>query len=213
MGLFSLIGGIIGGGGAKKASKKAAQLQYDAAMKNIDESARQFDLTRADFAPEQQAGNDALVKMRALLGLDGTDGQQSEIDSLRGSPLYQSLFKNGQDTILASGSATGGLRGGNTEAALYNMGEDTLSRVIADQLGNYGGLVGVGVGADGAVGNFGARAVENQAGFRNDGAGAKATDLLTRAGINMQNWNNAGSFLDDAVSSFIPGGSVFKKFF
>ena len=204
---------MLGGGGAKKASKKAAQLQYDAAMKNIAESARQFDLTRADFAPEQQAGNDALVKMRALLGLDGAEGQQSEIDALRASPLYQSLFRNGMDSTLAAASATGGLRGGNTQGALYDMGEDTLSRTIANQLANYGGLVGVGVGADGAVGNFGARAIENQADFRSAGAGAKATDLLTRAGINMQNWNNVGGFLDDKIGSLIPGGSIFKKFF
>lgn len=213
MGLFSFIGGIIGGGKQKKAAKKAAELQYDAAMKGVAETARQFDLTRADFAPEQQAGNDALAKMRALLGLDGAEGQQAEIDALRGSPLYQSLYRNGEEATLANASATGGLRGGNAQHSLYNLGEDTLSSVIASQLSNYGGLVGVGVGADGAVGNFGANAVAQQNELRNQGAGAKAQYQLVKGGINAQNWANAGSFLDDTIKSFIPGGSVFSKFF
>lgn len=182
-------------------------------MKNIAESGRQFDLTRADFAPEQQAGNDALVKLRAMLGLDGAEGQQSEIDALRSSPGYTSLYNNGRDATLANASATGGIRGGNTERALYGLGEDTLSSLIERQIGNYGGLVGVGVGADGAIGNFGARATENQAGFRTAGAGAKAQDILTRAGINSQNWQNAGTFVDDTIKSLIPGGSAFSKFF
>lgn len=151
--------------------------------------------------------------MRLLLGMDGAEGQQAEIDALRNSPGYQSLYRNGRDATLAAASATGGLRGGNTDAALYNLGEDTLSRTIANQLGNYGGLVGVGVGADGAVGNFGARAIENQADLRNQGAGAQAQYQLVKGGIAARNWQNAGTFVDDAIKSFIPGGSVFSKFF
>ena len=163
MGLFSsIIGGVaglIGGNKASKSADRAAQLQFQAAEKGIAEQARQFDLTRADFQPYQQAGVQGLERLSALMGLGGADEQQAEIDALRNSPLYQSLYGNGRDALLANAAATGGMRGGNTQGALYRLGEDTLSSVIGQQLANYGGLVGVGTGASGAVGNFGANAV------------------------------------------------------
>lgn len=200
--IFNAIGGFIGGGSAKKASKEAARLQYDAAMKGVAESARQFDLTRQDFASEQQLGEDAIGGFRGLVGLDGADQQQAAIMALRESPLYQSLYRNGEEALLANASATGGLRGGNTQRGLYELGEDTLSRVIQQQLGNFGGAIGIGTGADGAIGNFGANAVNTQAILRNQGAGAQAQDRLIRGGIDAQNWANVGSAL----------GSVFKGF-
>src|SRR5690606_2203704 len=109
MGLFSLLGGIIGGNKQAKAAKQAAQLQYDAAMQGVRETARQFDVTRQDFAPYQQAGVRALDRFGDLLGLNGREDQQREIDLLRASPLYKSLYGSGEEAILANASATGGL--------------------------------------------------------------------------------------------------------
>lgn len=205
MGLFSFVGGLIGAGKQAKATKKAAQLQHDAAMAGVSETRRQFDATRADFAPYQQAGTEALARMEALLGLQGAQAQTSEIDSLRASPLYRSLYNAGEEATLANASATGGLRGGNTQRSLYNLGEDTLSSVIANQLSNYGGLVGVGTGAAGAVGNFGANAVAQQANLRNQGAGAQAQSALVRGGLAAQNWMNAGTYLEDTIRGIIGG--------
>lgn len=203
MGLFSAIGsiagGLLGGGSGKKAARRAAELQYKAAQEGIAEQARQFDLTRGDLASEQALGEDAIGGFRGLLGLDGADAQQAAIDALRESPLYQSLFNNGRDTILASASATGGLRGGNTQDALSRFGADTLSTVIRQQLGDYAGAIGIGMGSDQALGNFGANSVTNQALLRNQGAGAQAQSILTRGGINAQNWNNIGTGIGELL--------------
>lgn len=213
MGLFSLIGGIIGGNAQKKGSKKAAQLQYDAAMAGLAQDQKQFDTTRADYQPYQALGTAGVQNYGDLLGLNGSDPQAAQIAALRASPLYQSLYRNGENSVLANASATGGLRGGDTQHSLYNLGEDTLSQVILNQLAGYQGAVNTGMGATGAVSTFGANAVNNENELRNQGAGAKATDVLTRAGITAANWNNAGNFLDKAASSFIPGGSAFSKLF
>lgn len=206
MGLFSFVGSLIGGGKQKKASRRAEQLQYDAAMAGLDETRRQFDLTRGDFASEQLLGEDSIRNFRGLVGLDGAEAQQSQIDMLRESPLYQSLFNNGRDTILASASATGGLRGGNVQDGLSRFGADTLSSVIQQQLGNYGGGIGIGMGSDQAIGGFGERAVASMNDSRNFGAGARAQGALVRGGINAQNWNNFGGYLDDAVAAAAGAG-------
>lgn len=209
MGLFSLIGGIIGGNKQAKASKEAARLQYEATQDGIAESRRQYDLTRGDYQPFRDLGYAALDNFGDLVGINGADAQQSEIDMLRASPLFQSLFDNGQEAILASASATGGIRGGNTQGALADFGRDTLNQVILDQLANYGGAIGIGSGATDAVSSFGARAVENQAGMRERGAAANAQSALVRGGIAAQNWNNFGSFADSAVSMIGGGGGGF----
>lgn len=205
MGLFSFVGSLLGGGSAKKASRRAAQLQYDAQMAAIAETRRQFDATRADFASEQALGEDAIGGFRALLGLDGNDAQQSAIGNLKTSPLYTSLLENGREAILANASATGGLRGGNTQDFLARQSADTLSAVIRQQLGDYAGAIGIGTGSDTAIGNFGAQAVSDINAARNAGAAARAQDVLLRGGINAQNFSNAGAGLDRLLSSFLPG--------
>ena len=212
IGLFSFVGSLIGGGKAKKASRRAEQLQYDAAMAGLDETRRQFDLTRGDFASEQALGEDAIGGFRGLIGLDGADAQQAAIDQLQQSPLFTSLLRNGQDAILANASATGGLRGGNTQDFLARQRADTLSDVIRQQIGDYSGAIGIGMGSDQAIGSFGERAVASMNDSRNMGAGARAQGALVRGGINSQNWNNFGGFLDNAVGSAIgvPGGGGFN---
>lgn len=207
MGLFSLAGSIFGSGSKKKASRRAEQLQYDAAMAGLNETKRQFDLTRSDFASEQKLGEDGIARFRALLGLNGADQQSAEIGALLDSPLYTSLYNNGRDTILANASATGGLRGGNTQDALSRFGADTLSTLIRQQLGDYASTIGIGMGSDQAIGNFGAMATESMNASRNAGAAARAQGALVRGGINAANWQNVGNFLDSAISSAIGAGA------
>ena len=207
IGLFSLIGGFLGGKQQAKASKEAARIQAAATEKGIAESARQYDQTREDYQPFRDLGYSGIEGFSDLVGLGGAQAQQGAINRLRESPLYQSLYGNGRDSILAAASATGGLRGGNTNASLYRLGEDTLSNVIQQQLANYAGTIGIGSGATDAVAGFGARAVENQNVMRQQGAAAQAQSALVRGGIAAQNWNNIGGFADDAI------GSIFGKVF
>lgn len=166
-------------------------------MAGVNETARQFDATRSDETPYMDLGKAGVQHFGDLLGLNGADTQQSEIDALRASPMYQSLYGNGEQAVLANASATGGLRGGNTEHSLYSLGTDTLSQLIQQQLGQYSSAVGVGSGAAGAVGQFGAQSVAAQAALRNSGAEAQAQQKLISGGINAQNWQNVGTALSN----------------
>lgn len=91
-------------------------------------------------------------------GSGGADGsgaaaQQAAFDALKASPLYQSLYRNGEQSVLANGAATGGLRGGNTNRSLYNLGEDTLAKVIQQQIDNLHSVSSLGQNAAAKVGN------------------------------------------------------------
>jgi len=150
-----IVGGITGASQAADAAKDASQTQAASAQLGIDEQRRQFNALQAVLAPYVNAGTGALTSQQNLLGLNGNGAQQSAIDSLQTSPIYASAIKSGQDAILANASATGGLRGGNTQAALGELSPAILAQVIQQQLGNLGGITSLGQNAAAGVGNAG----------------------------------------------------------
>lgn len=206
MGLFSFIAGLLGGGSQKKAINQATAAQVDAYNKGIAEQRRQYDQTRQDFAPYVGAGTAALPKIMDLLGLNGPDKAQAAIDALKQSPVFTSLYDTGKEAVLQNASATGGIRGGNTEGALANFGANTLSSVLTDQLSRLGGLAGLGEGATDSVAGFGQNTAAAVTKLLGDIGGANASKFLAKGGITAGMWNSAGSFLDNAASAIIGGG-------
>jgi hypothetical protein len=183
-------------------------------------SARQFDITNANFQPYRDIGGKGLAGLGDLTGVNGAPQQQTAIDTLKASPFYQSLFRTGEEALLQNASATGGIRGGNTERGLADFGSDTLMRTIQQQLANLGGLAGIGLGATNSTAGFGQNASNAVSGFLTDQGKNLASKDLAIGGINSANWQNAGSFLDQAVSAAFgagagPGGASFSlnKFF
>jgi hypothetical protein len=140
---------------AGHAASKAANAQSNAAQLGIDEQKREFDLSRGDLMPWLTAGQSSLGGMLDLLGLSGGDKQQAAITGLQNSPLFTSLYGQGKEAILQSASATGGLRGGNTEHSLFNLGSDLLAQVIQQQFSNLSGLSGQGLSAGGGLATLG----------------------------------------------------------
>lgn len=205
MGLFGFIGGLLGGGAAKKASRQAEAAQVAAYNRGIDTQNAQFQTTRADFEPYRQAGLQGLSGVQNLTGSNGIPAQNTAIEELKASPFYQQLFSNGQNTMLANASASGGLRGGDFQGASMDFGRDTLMAAIERQLASLGGLAGMGMGATESVANFGQQNANNVTGLLGQIGGAKASGALTRGGINAQMWNNAGGFLDSGVGKFMGG--------
>lgn len=206
MALFSFLGGLVGASKAKKASRQAQAAMVDAYRQGIGEQQRQFDTTRADFQPFRETGLAGLGQLGDLIGVNGPDAQAKALGIIQGSPELAALFRNGEEAVLQNPSATGGLRGGNTQRGLADFRSDALSTMIQQQLSRLGGLAGMGMGSTEAVANFGANKSNAITELLGRIGGAKASGALTRGGINSQSWSNAGSFLDDAIKSFLPGG-------
>jgi hypothetical protein len=172
MGLLSTLGGIagnfllpgIGGaigaglGGAiegRESVGAASQAQQQAAQGGIDEQRRQFDAIQKLLQPYSEAGTGALAQQQALLGLGTPGAQQQAITALQGSPQFQALQQQGENAILQNAAATGGLRGGNVQAALAQFRPALLSSLIEQQYGRLGGLTSLGQNAAAGVGNAG----------------------------------------------------------
>jgi len=111
----------------------------------------------------QDAGTDALAQQRALAGLDGPEAQQAAIQMLQNGPQFQSMLDAGNNNILQNASATGGLRGGNTQAALGMLAPSILDQLISQQFSRLGGLAGAGQGAASNIAGLGQGAAAGQA--------------------------------------------------
>lgn len=196
-----VVGDVLSANASKKATKKATAAQIEAINKAIGGLNTQFQQTSDNLNPTIIAGNDALSSMRGLIGLNGAGEQQGAIDALRASPLFQSLFDTGRDTILGSASATGGLRGGNVNAALSDFGRNTLAQVLQQQLSNLGGLQGQGLRAALGLGEFGQKNATTIADLTTGIGKAQAGSILNRQAID----NNLYAGLRQKVESAIGG--------
>lgn len=140
---------------AADATQQAAQTQADAQGKAtaaqtaaqdqaITEQRRQFDKIQELLSPYTQAGPSALQGMQGLAGLRGAGEQQASIDQIKQSAQYQELARQGEQGILQNASATGGLRGGNVQAALAQFRPSLLNQLIESQYSKLAGLTQLG---------------------------------------------------------------------
>lgn len=139
-----ILGDITGANQAARGAEQAAQTQAASADKGIAEQRRQFDALVQLMSPYVQAGTGALSQQQALIGLQGAEAQQQAMQGFEQSPLFQSLTQQGENAILQSASATGGLRGGNVQAALAQFRPQMLNQLIEQQYGRLGGLTTLG---------------------------------------------------------------------
>jgi hypothetical protein len=221
MGLFSNIiravspiGNIILGA---HDNKKAINKARDAALAGITSAKgdlnAQLAATQGRLDPFEALGTAAAGQQGDILGLHGAGAQGSIIDQLKASPMFQSLFRTGQDTILNNASATGGLRGGNIIDHLANFGSDTLAQVIQNQLQNLQPLSQQGLQATEFGGQLGAQNAGALAGLDTGAGQANSGAILNKAAVTNNMFSGIQKLIMQAVSAGAGGGGGFGALF
>ena len=177
------------------AAESAAETQAGASRAGIAEQRSQFDEVQkllapyvqagtgaiSQFQPFQQAGQQAFQQQQALAGLLGPEAQQKAIAAIEGGAGYQAQIQAGEEALLQNASATGGLRGGNIQAALAQFRPQMLQRAIDQQYGRLGGFAGAGIGASEALYRGGQASAAGQA-SQAQTLGTNVATLLGREG-------------------------------
>jgi hypothetical protein len=145
----------VGGMTQASAARSAARTQAGAAEAGIAEQRRQFDAMRELLKPYTEAGLPALEAQQAFLGLQGPEAERAAIERIRGGETFQALTRQGENALLQQASATGGLRGGNIQAALSQFRPQLLSSLIEQQYGRLGGMTALGQQSAAGVGTAG----------------------------------------------------------
>lgn len=149
---------VVSGVVQSRSASKAASAQTASAEAGIDEQRRQFDAVQellapfvgagttalGQLAPYMDVGTEALEQQRAISGLAGPEAQRAAISAIEQGEEFQALTRQGEEAILQSAAATGGLRGGNIQGALAEFRPQVLSGLINQQYGRLGGLTALG---------------------------------------------------------------------
>jgi len=157
---------VVGAAVSSRSASKAAKAQQEASGASIDEQRAQFEAMQRTLKPYVDAGTPALRQIasfsdvaqpalneqQALIGMFGAEAQQQAINKIEQSPLYLEQVRQGENAILQQASATGGLRGGNIQAALAQFRPAVLSQMIENQYSKLGGMA-----------EFGGQAAQNLA--------------------------------------------------
>jgi hypothetical protein len=172
---------LISGMAQADAAKSASETQAGAAQSGIQEQRRQFDAVQKLLAPYVSAGAPALEQQQAFLGLKGPEAERAAIGRISGGETFKALAKQGEEALLQQASATGGLRGGNIQAALGQFRPQLLSSLIEQQYGRLGGLTSLGQQSAAGVGTAGMQTGTNVAKLLSEQGAATAGGQLAEA--------------------------------
>jgi hypothetical protein len=155
-----VVGGsqLLGSRTQAKAAGEAAEIQSGAAQAGIEEQRRQFDALQAILKPYVEVGAPAMARyqaygeagpkafeqQQALAGVLGPERQAAAIAEIEQGGGFQARVRSGEEALLQRASATGGLRGGNIQAALAQFRPQMLEQEIERQYGRLGGFSDIG---------------------------------------------------------------------
>lgn len=139
------IGGaaIIGGGAQIISGNKAAKATTKAADQQVAESRRQYDLTRADYAPWRTTGASALDRLAGEYGLNGRP-MESQFTT---SPGYTFRRDEGIKAVERSAASRGLLKSGAAVKAVERFAEGNAASEYGDYWNRLSGLAGMGQSA------------------------------------------------------------------
>jgi hypothetical protein len=152
-----IVGGtqLVGGLMQADAAGEAAGVQAAASEAGIAEQRRQFDMVRELLKPYVEAGAPALAAQQAMLGLGTPEAEAAQIAAAERSPTFQAMLRTGEEALLQRASATGGLRGGNVQAALAQFRPQLLAQELEQRYSRLGGLTSLGQQSAAGVGTAG----------------------------------------------------------
>lgn len=148
MGILSTIASIaapvIGGLFSSGASSSAADAQIAAQREAIKSRERMFERGLELQAPYREAGYGALEGLQGLLDMNT---RADLLSQYYGGPEYAMLSQQAEEAAIRNAQATGGARGGNTQAALATIAPALGMDFLAGRQNLLTGLGNFGVGA------------------------------------------------------------------
>ena len=192
---------LVGSSMQASAAGDAAAAQGAASQAGIEEQRRQFDEMRKLLQPYTEAGLPALEQQQTLLGLKGPEAEQAAIARLTGGETFKALAQQGENALLQQASATGGLRGGNLQAALGQFRPQLLSSLIEQQYGRLGGMTSMGQASAAGVGAAGMETGTNIANLLGQQGAAEAGGILGEAKAYGQLFNLPAQFVGAQIGA------------
>lgn len=206
MPIGAVMGGsaILGAGSQIIAGNKAAKAQKKAADQSIAEQRRQYDQTRADYAPWRAAGSGALDMLSRAYGIGG---QAPDLSAFQASPGYQFRYNEGLRGIDRGAAARGLLHSGAAVKAEQRFGEGLAANEFGDWWNRLAGVAGIGQAAVSGTAAAGANSSNNISNAYTQQGNARASSYAnTASAINSGINNVMSAYLYNFGGGFGGGG-------
>jgi hypothetical protein len=195
--------GAIAGGAAVLGSatqiisgNKAAKAQQQAAAQSVGEQRRQYDLTRADYAPWREAGSGALGMLTKAYGLNGQPADRSDFFT---SPGYEFRRDEGIKAVERSAASRGLLRSGAAVKSVERFAEGNAGQEYGSWWDRLAGIAGVGQAGVAGTAAAGANSANNiSQAYQNAGNARASSFANTGSAINSGLNNVLFSYLNGA---------------
>lgn len=195
----SVITGYMASSAQEDAANTAANAQSQSSAAGTAEQRRQFDSIRELLKPYVDAGSGSLTGQKDLLGLNGSDAQKAAISGISNGPEMGAYLEQGENAILQNASATGGLRGGNVQAALAKFRPQLLNQLIQQRFQNLGGITSIGQNAAAGTGNAGMNSANQITGLLQQQGAAQAGAALASGNAQAQAWGGVGQAIGNVA--------------
>ena len=194
---MGVIGDIAGAFIGAKATKNASKAQVKSAELGVGELRRQYDLTRSDMQPWQQAGATAIGSLSDMLqpGYDHTT-----------SPGYQFRFGEGVRAVDSSAASKGHLFSGGTLKDLVRFGQGVGADDFNDQFNRTASVAAGGQQVNQTLGSLGAQNAAGIADLRTQQGNARASGYVGQANSWIGGINNVNDRLSSLAKMF--GGGM-----
>jgi hypothetical protein len=191
---------VLGAGAQIVAGNKSAKAITKGQDKSIAEQQRQYDTTRADYAPYRAAGTGALDMLSRAYGIGG---QAPDMTAFQASPGYQFRYNEGLRAIDRGAAARGLLHSGGAVKAEQRFGEGLASSEFGDWWNRLAGVAGVGQQATAAVTQAGQNSANNISNAYTAQGNARASSYAnTGSAINSGINNIVGAYLYNQGGGF-----------
>ena len=170
--------------------EEAARLQLEGTELTLAQQQAQWEQAQEWMAPYMEAGEQGLQGMMGMSGLLGPEQQAMMMAGVEDSPYFQSLVQQGEQGILQNASATGGLRGGNTQGALAQFRPAMLQQQIENKYNKLAGITGMGQATTVGGVAAGGQASQGMANTIMSGAEGQANAAMAAANTKNTMFNN-----------------------
>jgi hypothetical protein len=191
MPIGAVMGGaaVLGAGASIYSGSKASKAQKQAADASVAEQRRQYDTTRADFAPWREAGSGALGLLSRAYGINGGTPDMTAFTT---SPGYQFRLNEGLRATERQASSRGLLRSGAAQKALLRYGEGQAAGEFGDWWNRLAGVAGLGQAGVSGTAAAGSNAANNISQALTAGGNARASSYA-----------NTGSAINSGINNVL----------
>jgi len=157
------------------------------------------------LAEEAAALTDAESRFSAMPQQDAAAQQAAAVQRITQSPMLQEQIRQQEEALLQGASATGGLRGGNVQAALAQFRPAMINQAIQQRYENLAGMTTLGQQSAAGVGASGMQSGSNIAALMAQRGAAQAGGALA-AGQAQQSMINT---IPQALGTYYGAGGTF----